>query len=415
MWRKATAVCLIAAPIALAISTGIDPALGQGEVYGIYRQHPEALQWHSLLLHWAWLLFVPGFVGLLLPIRRRGAILAALAWPAVLIGLVTFAALMAGDFALLAREQAGLTDAQLTAVDDRFGTLTWATAGWQAPGLLGWALSLVLVPIAAARARVINWWAAGAALLGAGLYFLFAISPVPVNLLGPVTMLVAYAMAGRQLITGRDRRPAEPDLFGAWWRRAGQVCLVAAPLSFAVGMALVPPGAVVDHPRLTQASAFFLHLAWVLFVPAVLLLAQRGRRLTRIAAGVAVLGLLNFSGLMVGDYFDLAGRLELEAATVERINENMSGYPTFTFGWLLPGMLLTFLGLLLVVIAAAVEKVLRWWVPALVGAGLTAFLAVTAGPLGVLGPVLMIAGFGAAIRPRRPAREPAAREAELAR
>jgi hypothetical protein len=373
MWRKAAAVCLVLAPVALTVATGLDPALGDDQGYGIYRQHPAAIQWHSLLLHWAWVLFVPGFIGLLLPIRRRGAALAAIAWVAVILGLTTFSALMASDFALLAREQAGLTEAQLAAVDAHFESLPWPTWAWQVPGLAGWALSLVLVPLAAARARVISWWVAGLALAGTVLYLLFAIEPLPLCLAGPVVLVVAYGMGARQLIAHRD-----PIAFP---RRAGNVALIAAPLALAVG------------------TAFFLHLGWVLFVPAMLALAARGRHLTRIAAGVTILGLINFSGLMVGDYLDEANRAVLEPATVDRIDALMGGYATFSLGWVLPGMVLTLLGLVVVPVAAAVERAVRWWVPVLAGLGVAAFLVAPAGPLGVIGPLLMAAGFGAAALP----------------
>src|SRR5687767_5344051 len=184
MWRKAAAASLVAAPIALAVATGVDPALGIPEQYGIYRQHPDAVQAHSILLHWAWVLFVPGLLGLLAPIRQRGAVLARIAWVAVLLGLATFSALMAMDFFLLALEQ-NLPDAQVAVVDTRFQEQLLTVAGWQWPGLLGWGLALLLVPVAAARARVITWWTAAAALVGMGLYLAFAISPVPVSLLGP--------------------------------------------------------------------------------------------------------------------------------------------------------------------------------------------------------------------------------------
>src|SRR5215218_10802871 len=123
MWRKAAAVCLVAAPVALTVATGVDPALGNDPGYGVYRAHPDATQWHALLLHWAWVLFVPGLLGLLAPVRRRGAVLARVAWFAVVVGLVTFSALMAFDFFLLALEQT-LPDAQVQAVDERFQSLT---------------------------------------------------------------------------------------------------------------------------------------------------------------------------------------------------------------------------------------------------------------------------------------------------
>ncbi|MCO8275426.1 hypothetical protein M1L60_33075 [Actinoplanes sp. TRM 88003] len=383
MWRKVAAASLVLAPVALAVSTGIDPALGEDQGYGVYRAHPEATQWHSLLLHWAWVLCVPGFLGLLALVRRRGAILAGIAWVATVLGLVTFSALMAADFGLLSLEQQpGLTDAQLTAYDDRIGAMPWAVWGWQIPGIAGWAVALIVTPLAAVRAGVINWWTAGLALLGTALYLLFAISPVPLSLTGPVVLVVAYAMAARQMLRFTSDGP---DVFGAFRHHAGRICLVAAPLSFAVGMATVP---------LPQASAFFLHLAWVLFIPAVLTVAARGGRFTRVVSGLAVLGLIHFSALMFGDYLDLAARQALGDAVADRAADLTGGYVTFTLGWVLPGMVLTFLGLILVAVGAAVDRLVRWWAPALVVAGFAGFFLLGLGPIGVVGPLVLVAGFG---------------------
>lgn len=398
MWRKAAAVCLVTAPLALAVATGVDPALGDDQSYGIYRQHPGATQWHSLLLHWAWVLFVPGLLGLLAPVRRRGAVLARIAWVAVVIGLVSFSALMAFDFFLLALEQ-NLPDAQVQAVDERFQGLPWTVAGWQWPGLIGWAVSLILTPIAAARGRVISWWTAAAALAGTVLYFVFAISAVPVNLIGPAVLAGAYGYAGWELVRRRRVPAAEPDTFGAFRRRAGLVCMVAAPLSFAIGMATVPDitGDVADavaHPTQTQVSAFFLHLAWVLFVPAVLHVAAHARRFTRIVAGVTVLALINFSALMVGDSADLAARQILDPATAQKVSDTFGGLPLFAFGWAMPGMVFTILGLIAVLAGAAADRLTRWWVAALGVAGIAAFLLLGLGWIGVMGPVLLLVAFG---------------------
>jgi hypothetical protein len=402
MWRRAAAVSLVTAPILLAVATGVDPALGDDQGYGIYRLHPAATQWHSVLLHWAWVLFVPGLLGLLAPIRQRGAVLARIAWCTVLLGLTTFSALMAIDFFLLALEQT-LPDAQVAAVDTRFQELLPTVAGWQWPGLLGWALSLLLVPIAAARGRVITWWTAGAAVLGTALYLAFAISPVPVNLLGPVVLTGGYAMAARQLLRPRPVA-AEPDSFGAFRRRVSFACLYAAPVVLGAGVVTAPAGEPVDHPVQTQLSALLLHLGWLLFVPAVLLVAGRGRRFTRVAAGVAVLALINFSALMVGDSAELAARQVLDAATADRVSETFGGYPVFAFGWLLPGMVLSLLGLIAVTAGAAVDRLTRWWVPVLAVAGVAAFLAVPVGPAGLAGPLLLLAAFGLLGRDlRRPA------------
>ncbi|MEV4508691.1 hypothetical protein AB0K00_06995 [Dactylosporangium sp. NPDC049525] len=393
---------LFLAPAVLAVATAVDPALGEDQGVGVYRAHPDAIQWHSVLLHWSWVLFAPAFLGLLAPIRRRGAVLARITWCAIVFGLVTFSALMAYDLALLAMEQT-LPDADVTRVDEAFQSMQWAVWGWQTPGLAGWALALILTPVTAAYAKVISWWTAGAALLGTVLYLLFAISPLPVNLAGPVVMLVAYAFAGREV--GRHQAPtastapAEPDRFGAFKDAAGRAGLVAAPVVFGAGLLTVPGlspdiAVAVQHPGLAQASAFLLHLAWLLFVPGMLLLMRRGGRFTAVAAAVTAFALMHFSGLMVGDYSDLAVHRTVPAELATKVNDAFGGYALFTFGWAVPAMALSLLGLIAVPIGAAVDGLVRWWVPVLTGLGMVAFLAVGVGPLSVLSPLLLLAGFG---------------------
>jgi hypothetical protein len=396
MNRKFAAACLVAAPLALAVATAVDPALGDAPEHGVYRQHPDAILWHSVLLHWAWVLFVPGLLGLLAPVRRRGAVLAGVAWVAAVGGLVTFSALMSVDLAVLALEQT-VADADVTRVFDRFEGFVWGVAGWQVPGLLGWAVALVAGPLAAARARVVSWWTAGAALAGTALYFLFAIEPVPVSLSGPVVMLAAYGVAAVQLVRHKDS--TEPDRFGAFTFRAGLVCLVAAPVSFAIGMATIPGGsyetsAFVTHPTATQASAFFLHLAWLLFVPGVVALMRVGGRFTRIAGTVAVLGLINFSALMLGDYVDLAVRQVLGASVADEVARRTGEYALFNLGWVLPGMALALLGLIAVAVAAGVERLVPWWVPALAVLGFVAFFVAPPMPAtAVIGPLVLLVAF----------------------
>ncbi|MET7418370.1 hypothetical protein [Dactylosporangium sp. NPDC005555] len=425
-------LALVLAPAVLAVATAVDPALGDDQGGGIYRAHPDAIQWHSVLLHWAWVLFVPAFLGLLRPIRRRGAVLARVAWCAAVFGLVTFSALMAYDLALLAMEQT-LPDADVRRVDAAFQSMDWAVWGWQIPGLAGWAVALLLTPVAAAYAKVISWWTASAALLGSLLYLQFAISPLPLNLAGPVVMLVAYGFACRELARFRaaagapgaavDRENAatggaapgraadEPDTFGVFKDRVGRFGLVAAPVVFGAGLLTVPGlspdiAEAVRQPGLAQASALLLHLSWLLFVPGMLLMMRRGRRFTTVAAAVTAFALMHFSGLMVGDYSDLAVRLTVPAELAEKVSDAFGGYALFAFGWAVPAMLVSLLGLIAVPIGAAADGLVRWWVPVLTGLGVVAFLAVGVGPLSVLSPLLLLAGYGLLARalPSRPLR-----------
>ncbi|GAA4254804.1 hypothetical protein [Dactylosporangium darangshiense] len=394
---------LILAPLALLAATAVDPALGDAQGYGVYRAHPDAIQWHAVLLHSAWALYVPGLLALLAPIRARGAVLARLAWVAAVAGLTTFSALMAADLWILALEQ-NLPDDAVRRADEAFQALPWAQRGWQVPGLAGWALALVLTPIAAARARVIDWWTAGAALLGTALYFLFAISPLPLSLTGPAVMLAAYATAALRM-----RSPAEgPDAFGRFVDRAGRACLVAAPLLFAAGLATVPgfsPGldGSLAHPAQAQASALLLHLSWLACIPVVLHLTRGPRLWPRIAGAVTALALVNFSGLMVGDYTTIAAATALDRATAERVDATVGGYSLFALGWVLPGMALTLLGLIVTAIAATVTRRARWWTPVLTAAGVAAFLVLGVGPLSLLSPALLLAALAPLARSDRPA------------
>ncbi|GAA1034537.1 hypothetical protein GCM10009557_39530 [Virgisporangium ochraceum] len=419
MNRKLAAACLVTAPLALAVATAVDPALGDTPEYGVYRQHPDAILWHSVLLHWAWVLFVPGLLGLLAPVRRLDAVPDAVAWVASVVGLVTFAALMSVDVAILALEQT-VPDADVARVFDRFESYVWGTVGWQVPGLLGWAVAVVAGPLAAARARVVSWWTAGSALAGTALYFLFAIEPVPLCLAGPVVMLCAYAAAAVELVRGRPfgasgvPAAAEADTFGRFTFRAGLVCMVAAPVSFAIGMGTIPggsyePSGFVEHPTAAQVSAFFLHLTWVLFVPAVLTLMRVGGRFVRVAGTLTVLGLLNFSGLMLGDHTDLAARQVLGAGVADEVARRIDGYALFSLGWAVPGMVLSLVGLIAVAVAAGVDRLVPWWVPGVVVLGFVGFFVMPPAPAtAVVGPLLLLVGFGLLARgaARRPSSSP---------
>lgn len=396
--KRLSAACLVLAPLALAIATGIDPALGDDQGYGVYRAHPDAILWHSVLLHWAWVLFVPGLLGLLSLVRDRGVVLARISWIAVTVGLVSFAALMSFDIFLLALEQT-LPDDTVARVDTAFQAMPLATFGWQIPGLLGWGLSLVLAPIAAARAGIINWWTAGGALAGTGLYFAFAIAPVPLCLIGPIVMAISYGFAARSLLRA-------PEGTGEVGRAFGRICLYAAPVAFVAGMATVPdhtgdPALSLASPTQTQVSALLLHLAWVFFIPAVWTLASGGGRFTRIAGVLTVIGLAHFSALMIGDSADLATRQTLDPEAADAVFEAFGSYPLFNLGWVIPGMALTFLGLTAVTVGAAVDRIVHWVVPVLTVLGLSGFFVLGLGALGVVGPLLLLAGFVVAARGRR--------------
>ncbi len=403
--KRLSAACLVLAPVALAVATGVDPALGEDQSFGVYRDHPDAILWHSVLLHWAWVLFVPGLLGLLAPVRDRGAVLTRIVWVTVALGLTTFAALMSYDIFLLALEQT-LPNETAARVDAAFMGMPLGAYGWQLPGLVGWALSLVLAPIAAARAGIINWWTAGGALTGTALYLAFAIEPVPLCLIGPIVMAVSYGFAARSLV--RADRPA-----GTVGHGFGRLSMYLAPIAFAAGMATVPdttgdPAQSLASPTQTQVSALLLHLGWVFFIPAVWTLASAGGRVTRLTGFATVLGLAHFSALMMGDSADLAARQNLDPDTAATVFETFGSYALFNLGWVLPGTALTFLGLVAVTVSAAVDRIVHWAVPSLTALGLAGFFVLGLGAVGVIGPLLLLAAFAVAARRSPPLAAPAA-------
>jgi len=402
--RRAGLACLVAAPILLTVATAVDPAVGDQEFASAIAADPGAARLHTLLLHWSWVLFVPGLLALLAPIQRRGRVLATIAWPAAVLGLATFAGLTLSDYFGLAVLQVSDV-ATFDRVEEQVGQLGWLVAGWQVPGMLGWALALLLTPLAAARAGHAGWWYPAAAVPGFVLYLLFAISEPPLSLAGPVLLTVANAVLAVRLWSGAATAEPGVEGFAAFRRTLGVVSLIGAPLALAAGMATLPGGAFhiaadfASDPAAAQASAFFLHLAWLLFVPAVVEVTGRltgqGWRFAQVAGGVALLGLLHFNGLMIGDYAGLAAERVLEPAGVEAVNARIEGYASLSLGVAMPGMLGALLGLILVPVAAARAGLVRWPVPVLAGVGVVAFFALTVGRVpGLVAPLLLLAAYG---------------------
>ncbi|MFC0534064.1 hypothetical protein [Phytohabitans kaempferiae] len=404
--RRAGLICLVAAPILLTAATAVDPALGDVEFAPAIAADPAAARLHTLLLHWSWVLYVPGLLALLAPVRRRGRVLATIAWPAAVLGLATFAGLTLSDYFGLAVLE--VTDeATFAAVEDQVGGYGWLAAGWQIPGMLGWALALLVTPFAAARAGHAGWWYPAAAVPGFVLYLLFAIEEPPLSLAGPVLLVVAHAVLAVRLWSpaAGDDTGAEQAGFAAFRRTLGVCCLVGAPLALAAGMATLPGGAfhiatdMAGDPAAAQASAFFLHLAWLLFVPGIIeltgRLTGRGWRLAQVAGGVAVLGLLHFNGLMLGDYAGIAAEQVLDPARAEAVAARVGEYASLSLGVVLPGMLCALLGLILVPVAAARGGLVRWPVPVVAGLGVVAFFALTVGRVpGLVAPALLLVAYG---------------------
>ncbi|RSN07643.1 hypothetical protein DMB42_23775 [Nonomuraea sp. WAC 01424] len=191
-------------------------------------------------------------------------------------------------------------------------------------------------------------------------------------------------------------------------RFAAGASLILAPLCLILGMITDPsepgvedPLVYANNPGAVGVSATLLHYAWVLFVPGVLgmvhLVRAKGSALATVAGVLAVLGLTNFSSLMISDFFDIVLFDALPAAQAEKLMQD-AAQPAMVVAWQLPGMIGSFLGLVLVAVAYARGGLAGWWFPAGVLVGIVVWLFGASSwnlVLGIGGPVVLLAVFGA--------------------
>ncbi|MFF0572466.1 hypothetical protein [Streptosporangium saharense] len=163
--RLAAGICLIVAPLVYVVAIVADPALRQGgDTVGVYGRYPEQVSVSASLLHWSWVLLLPGIVGMIHLIRGRGVIFGHIAGGLAFLGIVNFSGLMLGDF-FYSRLERALPAAQGAMLADQAFADPGARYGFQIPGFVG-LLGLFLLGLALAYARRGPWWAPFAMLIG---------------------------------------------------------------------------------------------------------------------------------------------------------------------------------------------------------------------------------------------------------
>ncbi|WP_433376030.1 hypothetical protein [Streptosporangium sp. CA-115845] len=182
--RWAAGVCLIVAPLLYIVAAVVDPALRQGgDTTGVYGRYPEQVSVAASLLHWSWVLMIPGIIGMIHLIRHRGVVFGHLAGGLALLGVVNFSGLMLGDF-IYSRlgEHLTLPPAQVEMIAEQVLSDPGATFGFQIPGFLG-LLGLFLLGLALAYAGHGPWWAPFAIIAGVFGTLIFPIGTVVGGLL----------------------------------------------------------------------------------------------------------------------------------------------------------------------------------------------------------------------------------------
>ncbi|GIH77808.1 hypothetical protein [Planobispora longispora] len=213
--RTVAGLCLIAAPVLYTAGLLVDPAIRQGtdgDTIGTYGLHPEQVSISAALLHWSWVLLIPGIIGMIQLIHHRGVVLGHLAGGLALLGVVNFSALMLGDFFYVQLEST-MRPVEGAALGDEALADPGAVFGFQIPGFAG-LFGLFLLGLVLAYARRELWWAPFAMLLG--------IFGAPVYPIGTVVGGLLY-LAGAGAIGLRMLRMGNAEWIGEARTVAGRV------------------------------------------------------------------------------------------------------------------------------------------------------------------------------------------------
>ncbi|RVX45166.1 hypothetical protein EDD27_7946 [Nonomuraea polychroma] len=210
--RLAAGMCLIAAPVTYVAGILADPALrlgGSADAVGAYGRHLEQVSLSAAILHWSWVLLVPGVIGMIHLVRRRAVLLGHIAGALALLGVVNFSALMLGDFfyARLERELGPATGATL---GDQALADPGAVFGFQIPGFAGVA-GVFLLGLVLAYGRHAPWWAPFAMVAGMFTAPIFWVGTV----VGGLLYLAGSGAIGMRMIRMTDSEWAHPGSRGA--------------------------------------------------------------------------------------------------------------------------------------------------------------------------------------------------------
>ena len=189
---------MLAAPALYVTGIVLDPALRSGNVPGAYGRHPEWVSASAAVLHWSWVILVPGIIGMVHLIRERGVLFGHIAGGLALLGIVNFSALMFGDF-FYSRLEAEFGADEGSRLADEAYAYAGAAFGFQIPGFLG-LLGVLLLGLGLAYGRRAPWWAPFAMIVG------ILVGPVfPIGtLVGGVLYFAGAGVIGMRMLRMSD-------------------------------------------------------------------------------------------------------------------------------------------------------------------------------------------------------------------
>jgi hypothetical protein len=158
---------LVASPVLgglfAVVGAAADPAVGLDgkELFQLYADNPEPLQFKSLGFHWAYAFWIAPALLVAGYVRGRGAWLANIAAVIGFAGMTTLPGLLFSDWYDSAIGQEYGADGVI-AVQAHMEQM-WGVPVFTLPGILGLMLALPLAAAALWRAGLVRWWAAAAA------------------------------------------------------------------------------------------------------------------------------------------------------------------------------------------------------------------------------------------------------------
>ncbi len=164
-FRVVAGSSLLAVPVLYIAALVIDPAIRAGGGIGHYGANPGQVSVSAALLHWSWVLLVPGLLGMTHLAAKRAPVAAHVTGSVAVLGVINFSALMTSDF-VYSRLERVMEPHAGSALGDLIGTDPGLAWGFRNPGFLG-LLGVLLLALVLAYTKQAPWWAGPAMLAGA--------------------------------------------------------------------------------------------------------------------------------------------------------------------------------------------------------------------------------------------------------
>ena len=186
----------ILAGILLLVATIADPGAGSTgqDLNQAYTDHPGALQWHSLTLHWSYAFWGATAFMAAAYVKGRGSVLANIGAFLGFVAMTTLPGILAVDWYDSSVGQVYGADA-ITSLHEHMDKSMWALPFFAGPGIIGLLLCMPLAAAALWRGGVVRWWAFAAALVGTATFIGSGVTVWGVSLTAVLFTVLAVDLA----------------------------------------------------------------------------------------------------------------------------------------------------------------------------------------------------------------------------